>query len=126
MYFLLAVGKRIDNCDTVQLLVFVCAVNERFDINQELAGMASLHGRTWAENIFRGVIAVLPNKNRTVKAFKYYYGWSAINGWNKIGFYYSVSLRFARTLKLNRGYSHIPLYNSAGSLCARELNSITL
>ncbi|KII73550.1 hypothetical protein RF11_03513 [Thelohanellus kitauei] len=44
----------IENVDTTQLFVFVRAVNEGFNINQELAGMTPLHGRTCGEDIIRG------------------------------------------------------------------------
>jgi len=50
-----------DNVDTAQLLVFVRAVNENFELTQELAGMASLHVRTTGEDIFGGVNSVLEN-----------------------------------------------------------------
>ena len=60
-YFSIALDESTDNVDTAQLLVFVRAVNENFELTQELAGMASLHGRTTGEDIFGGVNSVLEN-----------------------------------------------------------------
>ncbi|KII68802.1 General transcription factor II-I repeat domain-containing protein 2 [Thelohanellus kitauei] len=42
-YFSLAIDESIDKVNKAQRLVFVNAVNERFKINKESAGMASLH-----------------------------------------------------------------------------------
>ncbi|KII65185.1 hypothetical protein RF11_13431 [Thelohanellus kitauei] len=56
-YFSPAVYESIDNVETAQLLVYVPAVNERFDTNKKLTGMTSLNG----QNIFREVIFVRSN-----------------------------------------------------------------
>ena len=60
-YFSIALDESTDNVDTAQLLVFVRAVNENCELTQDLAGMASLTGRTTGKDIFGGVNSVLEN-----------------------------------------------------------------
>ncbi|KII75034.1 hypothetical protein RF11_15823 [Thelohanellus kitauei] len=57
-YSSIAVEESIDSVDTAQLFVFVHAVNERFDINQVLAGMTPLNHRKCGEDIFRGGLEI--------------------------------------------------------------------
>ncbi len=40
--FAIALDESNDNTDTSQLLIFVRAINENFEITQELAGLSSL------------------------------------------------------------------------------------
>ena len=58
-YFSLALDESNDNTDTAQLLVFVRAVSENFELTQELAGLASLHGRTTGLHIFNELKSIL-------------------------------------------------------------------
>ena len=62
-YFSIALDESTDNVDTAQLLVFVRAVDENCKLTQELAGIASLRGRTTGADIFGGVKSVLENLN---------------------------------------------------------------
>lgn len=62
-YFSVALDESTDITDTAQLLVYVRAVNSNFEVTQELAGLASLHGRTTGLDIFNGMKSVLERFN---------------------------------------------------------------
>ena len=62
-YFSVALDESTDNTDIAQLLVYVRAVNNNFEVTQELAGLASLHGRTTGLHIFNGMKSVLEGLN---------------------------------------------------------------
>lgn len=51
-FFSLALDESTDVSDTAQLLVFVRGVDDKFEITQELAGLASLTGQTTGLEIF--------------------------------------------------------------------------
>lgn len=62
-YFSIALDESCDVSDTAQLSVFVRVVDENFILTQELAGIASLHGRTTGLIIFDGLRSVLDKLN---------------------------------------------------------------
>ena len=61
--FSVALDESTDTTYTAQLLVYVRAVNSNFEITQELAVLASLHGRTAGLDIFKGMKTLLDGFN---------------------------------------------------------------
>nr|XP_014351308.1 PREDICTED: general transcription factor II-I repeat domain-containing protein 2A-like [Latimeria chalumnae] len=51
-YFSAALDESTEAADTAQLLIFIRGVTKTFEVHQELASLASLHGRTTGADIF--------------------------------------------------------------------------
>jgi hypothetical protein len=51
IYYSLATDKCADVKDTAQILVFLRAIDDKFQITEHLAGMCPMHGRTTGEEI---------------------------------------------------------------------------
>ncbi|KII69796.1 hypothetical protein RF11_05899 [Thelohanellus kitauei] len=92
----------LNSCLVKIFTVLVGSVNERFEIYQEKAGMTSLDGGKFVEDMYRG------------------HEWGAIIGWKKKGFYCAIALPFDETQNFKKGYSTIRLYDYTGNFSVPE------
>ena len=69
-YFSLAIDESNDTTDTVQLLIFICDIDAKFRITEELCSLRSLKSATTAENIFSEVTTALSSLGLSWKNLK--------------------------------------------------------
>lgn len=63
VHFSAALDESTDASDTAQLLVFIRGVTETFEVHQELASLASLHGRVTGLEIFKAFKKIVEDLN---------------------------------------------------------------
>ena len=61
MWYPIELDKSVDRTDTGQLLIFICAINNDFDIFEELLSMESIKSQTTGSDIFEIVKKGLNN-----------------------------------------------------------------
>ena len=61
MWYPIELDKSVDRTDTAQLLIFICAINNDFDIFEELLSMESIKSQTTGSDIFEIVKKGLNN-----------------------------------------------------------------
>jgi len=50
-----------DVCDTAQLLIFICGIDDNFNVYEELVDLCSLKGTTTGEDLFESIDKALNN-----------------------------------------------------------------